>query len=299
MIKLEALRAFIAVAEAGNIKDAAAQLCRTPSAVSMALKNFEDELGSPLFETDRKNSLTALGGFILETGRLQVQSFDRTVGHIRAFADNKIGRLSIASVPSVAIHLLPSILPEFIRIRSTVDIELHDMDSGNVGAFVESGQADLGIAGRPSSPALIHFEALFRDPFKVVCGSDSALVALGRPVSWQDLSSEVLIRNGASESIDLPGYRALSERATITVRNVTSLLALARSGLGVTLLPALATRDLPDGVVALELAGTESIREVGLLSRKGTALNPVALAFRRLLLESMPEPERVEPMLER
>ena len=37
MIRLEALRAFVEVAECGNIRDAAEKLCRTPSALSMTL----------------------------------------------------------------------------------------------------------------------------------------------------------------------------------------------------------------------------------------------------------------------
>ena len=58
MIRLDALRALVAVAEHGNIKDAAEQLHRTTSALSMTLKQIEDRLGGPLFEADRKQTLT-------------------------------------------------------------------------------------------------------------------------------------------------------------------------------------------------------------------------------------------------
>jgi len=289
MIKLETLRTFVTVAEAGNIKDAAERLCRTASAVSMTLKQLEHEVGGALFETDRKNSLTPLGAFMLETGRLQIQNYDRMIDGIRAYARNRIGRLTLASVPSVAANLVPSLLPRFVLDRPGVEIELLDTDSRNVLRSVESGQADLGIAGRPLSRTTAAFEPLFRDRFKVICNAGCDLAAAGKLVDWADIENQGLILNGASDTIDAPGYKAVSEQASMYVRNVTSLLALAKSGFGVTLLPALAAVDLPEDVVALDLAEENMWRVVGLLSRSDTVLSPVALAFRAFILDEVPK----------
>ena len=54
-IKTDMLRYFVSVAEAGNLASAAKTLQRSPAAVSMMLKQLEEELGAPLFQTDRKN----------------------------------------------------------------------------------------------------------------------------------------------------------------------------------------------------------------------------------------------------
>ena len=56
-IGLSQLRVFEAVAKSGSLKDAAAQLGRTISAVSMTLKQLEAEVGAKLFEADRKKRL--------------------------------------------------------------------------------------------------------------------------------------------------------------------------------------------------------------------------------------------------
>lgn len=284
MIKLEALRVFVTVAEAGNIKDASEQLGRTASAISMALKQLEQEIGGPLFETDRKNALTALGAFMLETGRTQILSYDKAIATIRAFAQNRIGHLTIACVPSVAANIVPSLLSRFVADRPEVEVELFDIDSRNVRRMVEAGTADIGIAGQPGLDVLVAFEPLFRDRFKVICGSAGHMAQLGRPIDWSDLETEMLILNGASQKISAPEYQALSGRASITVRNVTSLIALTKSGPGVTLLPSLTATDLPDGVVALDLADIRAERVVGLITRRGAAPSPVAQAFRQLVL---------------
>ena len=288
MIKLEALRVFVTVAEAGNIKDAAEQLCRTASAISMTLKQLEEQIGGALFETDRKNSLTTLGSFMLETGQAQINNYDRAIGKIHAFAQSKIGRLSLASVPSVAANFVPTLLPGFVADRPGIEVELFDLDSRNVRRVVESGQADIGISGEPALNSLVSFEPLFRDRFKVICSSKSCLGQANRLIDWSDLEGETLIINGASEQIASPAYRKLSEKASFTVLNVTSLVALTKAGLGVTLLPALSTTDLPDGVVALDFADENIERMVGLLTRKGGTPSPVAIAFHDYLLNHTP-----------
>jgi len=288
MIKLEALRVFITVAEIGNIKEAAEKVCRTASAVSMTLKQLEQEVGGPLFESDRKNSLTALGSFVLQTGKAQINSYDKAIATIRAYAQNKIGNLTLACVPSVAASLIPLLLPEFIKERPGIEVELFDIDSRSVRLMLESGQADIGIAGKPKSGALVAFEPLFCDRFKVICSSKNPLVQLNRSIQWLDLTGKELILNGASDKISISEYRTLSDNASITVRNVTSLLALINAGMGVTLLPALAAIDLPENVVALELEDTNLTRTVGLIERHNTSRSPVALAFREFLLDTMP-----------
>ena len=44
-ISLTGMRSFVAVCEAGGVRAAADQIGRTPSAVSMTLKQLEDDIG--------------------------------------------------------------------------------------------------------------------------------------------------------------------------------------------------------------------------------------------------------------
>lgn len=289
MIKLEALRVFVTVAEIGNIREAAERIGRTPSAVSMALKQLEEELGAPLFESDRKNALTALGRFTLEHSRRQISGFDKALSTIRAFAQNQVGRLTIACVPSIAANLIPPLVTRFTADRPGVDFELFDTDSAGVAALVEAGQVDFGVSGPPRTAGVLRFEPLFRDRFKVVCSVEGALAQLERPASWADLEAETLIRNGSSDAIEAPQYRALAAKATLMVRNVTSLVAMAGAGLGVTLLPALSTLELPQNVRVCDLEDDGVRRTVGLVERKDVSSSPVATAFRSLLKREVAE----------
>ena len=289
MIKLEALRVFVTVAEIGNIKDAADAIGRTASAVSMTLKQLEDDIGGPLFQTDRKNSLTALGDLMLGLGREQIRSFDKSVITMRAFAHSRLGRLSIASVPSVATSVLPLILQSFLRERPQVQVELFDIDSAQVRRMVENGTADLGFAGSIKPGGGIDVTPLFSDQFKLLCHEESEICHLPAPIRWDDLKGANLIRNGASDRIETAGYRQLIEDSLFTVYNVTSLIAFVKAGLGYTVLPALSLTSQQDGVRILDLEDGEASREVGLLERRDVSPSPVAAAFRAYALRQIPE----------
>lgn len=287
MLRLEALRVFVTVADSGNIKDAAERVGRTPSAVSMTLKQIEERLGAPLFETDRKHRLTDLGRFVHKAAVVLLRDYERAVDLIEAYAQNRTGRLRLASVPSVATVLLPPVLGDFVAARPGVAIELIDTDSVGVRTLVENGQVDFGIGGAPPASAGLAFRPLFSDPFRLVCQAHSALVSCKGPLSWHTLESTEMIVNESARALASPAFQALAGRASLTVRNVASLLAMVQSGMGVTLLPALATASMPDTLRALALADPAAIRTVGLVARQGRVASPMAAAFQEALIAAV------------
>lgn len=280
-IRIELLRVFTTVAELGNISDAAHKLGRTPSAVSMALKQLEERIGGALFESDRKSRLTALGEFVVAVSRGELMRYDQAIRSMRAFAENRIGRLDIACVPSVASELLPEVIKRFVLEYPGIELDLRDTDSRSVEAAVEKEQVEVGIAGRPRVDGPVEFEILFRDRFVVVCAAESAVASLGDTADWGDLEHLPLITNGAAAAILAPEYQRLAARSRLMVRNVTSLLALVRGNVGITFLPDLSVPRDETGVRTVRLAGDPIFREVGLLKRRGRVLSPAASAFFR------------------
>ena len=196
-------------------------------------------------------------------------------------ADFRSGKLRIASVPSVAAMLMPRVLQGFLQRRPDVEVDLVDTDSTDVRLLVETGQVDLGIASLGGDAPGLVAEPMFRDPFLLVCRADSALLARGEVLDWPDLAGETLILNEAARGLSSPGFRALAAQARFSVRNVTSLIAMVQAGMGVTLLPGLATANLPGTLSARRLADPACLRSVGLFRREGRVQSPVAEAFCR------------------
>jgi len=281
MLRLESLRTFVEVADHGNIKAASEKLYRTPSALSMTLKQIEERLGCALFETDRKSSLTDMGQFLYAQSVVLLRDYDRAMERIQAQSKARSGRLRIASVPSVAAMLLPPMLQEFLKDRPDLDIDLVDTDSTDVRLLVETGQVDFGIAGTGLDVPGIACEPIFREPFKLICRSDSLLALESRAADWSDFSGFPLILNEAARALHAPEFQRLAVDARFSVRNVTSLLAMVNAGMGITLLPTLATVNLPSPLTTRPLRDTACYRTVSIHWREGKVLSPVANIFRR------------------
>ena len=289
MIRTEALRVFVTVAECGNIRDAADRLFRTQSAISMTLKQVEDHLGAPLFESDRKHSLTELGSYVAGVARVLLRDHDTAIDLIEQYAFGNTGRLRIASVPSVAALLIPEMLAKFVADRPAAEIDLVDTDSADVRKLVATGQADLGIASMGVEDAGLILTPIFEDSMQLVCLANSALADRTGPVDWSDLEDVSLILNETTRGIQAQDFQAIAAKTKLRVRNVTSLLAMVRAGIGVTLLPGLATVGLPSMLVARALSDLSCRRQVCMLRREGRVQSPLAHAFQEHFASAITE----------
>lgn len=187
--------------------------------------------------------------------------------------------MRLASVPSVAVTLVPAALQSFLRDRPGVQIDLVDTNSTNVCHLVETGQADLGIAGAMEPTAGLSFEPLFSDPMALVCRADAVPGQGGPAVRWEDMEGLPFILNETTCNLRSEAFQRLVRQSTLSVRNVTSLLAMVQAGMGVTLLPALATTSLPGALTAVHIDDPACRRQVGIWRRTGHVESPLTGAF--------------------
>ena len=98
-----------------------------------------------------------------------------------------------------------------------------------------------------------------------------------------------MILNETLSGLATPEFRTLAAQARLSVRNLTSLLAMVQADAGDTILPGLATRALPSGVVTRPLADPACQRRVSLLVRDGRTPSPIAAAFIDMLCDALPD----------
>lgn len=275
-IKIEMLRCFAAVVESGNLAGAAARLNRSPSAVSMMLKQLEDHLGKPLFETDRKRDLSPLGRFVIEQARIELRQFDRSVQSIEEYARAGIGVVRVAAVPSVAGTVLPTAFETFLERHPNVQVSLRDMNSAGVLEALDQERADIGVATVSDSAWTSGRTHLFDDEFGLICRPDHALAADDEPVRWEELEKENFIGNELCESIRSPVSQALCRQARLVIYNTGSLLAMVKAGLGVTVLPRTVIELHPGETVFRSIDDPSAVRRIDLLYRSGNAASPLA-----------------------
>jgi DNA-binding transcriptional LysR family regulator len=98
-ISVTGMRSFVAVCEAGGVRAAADQVGRTPSAVSMTLKQLEDDIGAPLFEGERRGALSPVGRILLEEARAMIAHYDRVCPATRCAANRPSSPALFQSLP--------------------------------------------------------------------------------------------------------------------------------------------------------------------------------------------------------
>ncbi len=283
-IKIEMLRCFTMVATHGSLSDAADALGRTPSAVSMMLKQFEDHVGTALFETARKSRLTPIGELILTQARREVDHFQNTVSVIEGLSRSELGYLRLAVTPSIATTVLPAVIKAFATTYPKVQIDLRDMDSAAIARELGDERADIGIGSLPEIEGMTRTE-LFSDAFGVVCRKDHPLAKNWDQLTWRTMDDHTIIANGLCAQITDPDFAPILARSRLMVPNTASLLGLVRQEVGITVLPRLAVAGLLDEFAFLPLVDVTARRVVHLMSRPENLLMPAARAFLKLLAE--------------
>ena len=237
-IKLEMLRVFREVAEKGSLAGAADALGRTPSAVSMMLAQLEADVGAPLFETDRKNRLTALGQVVLDEATRATDAFGRSVDAIRRNASSLAGTVRVAAVPSATVTILPDVIAAYRRARPDVRLEISDLDSTSVARRLRLDEADIGIVSTGVADTG-RGELILEDELGLVCRADgpTAQRADKTGATWTLVGIEPLIANPLAELVGHPSVRAGLDACNIEARNTLTLLSFVGAGLGVTILP--------------------------------------------------------------
>lgn len=282
-IKIEMLRCFKAVADSGSLAAAADALGRTPSAVSMMLRQFEDHVGAPLFEAKRKARLTALGELVRAEAQRELAHFDTTVAAIEGLAQAQGGYVRLAVTPSVAQAILPPVLRAFAARHPGVRLDLRDTDSASIHEDLLAGRADIGLATLPALPGFER-HLLLSDRFGVVCRADHLLAQDRASVTWADLNGIPFIANGLCKQIDDPYFAPILANSALNAITTASILALVRAGMGVTLLPELAVRPGHEDVAFLPLADDTVRRDIWMATPPVETLTPAAQALIRTIL---------------
>src|SRR5205085_8975347 len=117
-MEIRQLRAFLAIAEAKTFTAGARRVNVTQAAISMQIRQLEDEVGLPLFtRTPRRVILTEAGERLIDRARKILREHDIAIEEIAEVAGAEYGRLRVGSASAeCAAQQLPQILQQ-IRKR--------------------------------------------------------------------------------------------------------------------------------------------------------------------------------------
>ncbi len=149
---LRQLRNFVAVAEQGNISQAAKKIFLTQSALSRQIRALEDEVGHPLLERQAHSiRLTATGELLLREGRELLHQADQMLERVRIAGSGV--RLRIGYSPSLAAGLLSAAVETFTQSHPQAQVDLLDLSSAGMLAGLQNGSLDVAVSVGQQRPA--------------------------------------------------------------------------------------------------------------------------------------------------
>ena len=150
MITLKQLHYALAVEQTLHFKKAAEACFVSPSTLSNALTELEQQIGIQIFERDNKKVIvTALGKAVLEKAQtIKIQADD-----IQKLGQNQDGELSgplkIGVIPTIGPYLLPVVLPAINRDYPKLQLDIIEDQSDVLVNEVRRGDLDLAILALP------------------------------------------------------------------------------------------------------------------------------------------------------
>lgn len=304
-ITLKQLRAFCAVASNGSFTAAASQIGLSQPALTMIIRQLEEEAGVSLLDrTTRRVTLSAEGEEFLPTATRLLGDFELAIDDLQKLADQRRGRVGCATVSSVATEVVPSAVREFRKHYPMMSLHVVDDSSGGVCRRVRRNEVDFGLASRDSQDPELDFTLALRDPLGLVARADHPLMKGKSPLSWRELENCEILGLGADTG---PG-QALRQLASLPdslrlpkleVSNASALDAMLHAGLGVAVLPALAYRTGHRRPLSFRpLAEPTPMRSIYFISRKMRSISRAAEAFKAIMLAQIEALAREHPWIE-
>lgn len=299
-MEIRQLKAFLAIAEAKTFTAGARRVNVTQAAISMQIRQLEEEVGLQLFtRTPRRVILTEAGEYLLERARKILREHDSALAEIAEVAGAEFGRLRIGTASGTfAMNQLPAILQSLKAKFPNSELTVSSGTSQRLVDKMMHGELDTAFVSLPVDNSNISTESLFADEIVAIAHPDHPL-ANEKYISAATLAGENLVlgeRGGNTRRMIDEFFAAANVRPNITMElsRQEAVNRMVENNLGVGMAGAKSVaREIQDGkLISWLIEGAEIQWELGLARLRGGHFSPIAKEFVRLCKESFVEREK-------
>jgi len=275
MITLKQLKYLSALEQYRHFGRAAEACAISQPALSMQIRDLEEDLGVKLVERRPGDvTLTEIGievarrGDHLLSGARDLEDFARHRGRLLT------GNLSLGIIPTLAPYVLPKILPELQKRHRDLTVELRETQTRQLLDELVRGSLDVVLLALPLEETELETLELFEDQFLLAVPSDDPRAPGTRIKTTEvDATQLILLEEGHCLRDQALAYCGTDRRGSALGLGATSLatvMQMVASGFGITLVPKVAADvEVRDGrVKLLDFAQPQPGRTVGLAWRR-------------------------------
>lgn len=251
MLDLQQLRYFVAVAETGNVGQAAQLLHISQSPLSRQIQQLETRLGLVLFTREKKRlRLTAAGREWLDEARALLAHAARVQQRAAEAGRGEAGTLVVGYVAG-AVHagVLGAALRHFRHEVPAARLQLRSLRSAEQFDALQLGELDVGYTyAAPEGLQGLVSSAVAEEPFVLAVGSEHPLAT----ADTLDLNGQVLVGplslSARAELLRACAAQGWSPDLRHEAADPAAALGLVAAGLGAALVQASLSASAPAGV---------------------------------------------------
>ena len=245
------LKYMLLVAEHKNFTTAANKSFVTQPTLSIQIQKLEEELGTKIFNRNTKPVLlTEIGKKIVQQAQRIIEESSRMTDIVAQEKGFIGGEFKLGILPTVMPTLLPKFLNNFIKKYPKVDIKIEELTTDNICKKINDGHLDAGIAATPLLRDNIIEKSLYYEPFVGYVPSYFPFHK-NKNIEIDDLNlSDLLIledghcfRNHVLNLCEINENKI--KKFDLKSGGFETLIHLADTGLGMTILPYLNAMILP------------------------------------------------------
>ncbi|THU05491.1 LysR family transcriptional regulator [Lampropedia puyangensis] len=299
-IKYRALKAFLLVAQTRSFTYAANDLGVTQPSLTALIHDLEETVGMRLFERSTRHvELTEAGGEFLSRIMRPLGDIEDAYASAVTHAKGEIGSISIGSLPSAAMGMLPIAMAQLRRSHPALRTKIIEMHNDQLLEMIRSNQIECAIGAMTESTQDLDFEPLIGDAFYLIVYPSHAFESRQR-LYWRNIQKKELIvlAQGSNaraqierELPDLDGEEKNEPQYDVT--HIVTALNLVRQQVGVTVVPGLSMLGLHlNGLHIKRLQDANAQRRIGIIKRKGKFLSPATTMLLNTLRSIAPSVEK-------
>ena len=255
------LKYFLMVAEELNITRAAERLYISQQSLSNHISNMERELDVKLFTRSPKLSLTYAGGLLVETATQILDLYSQYQTKVGDINRHYLGMLRVGISHTCGLALMPDILPKFRQEFPLVEFSLFEGNSTQLEDELSHGRVDLIICFQPIMMDGVRTEPLTEQRLVMVvpraftdelfgerAEEVRAQFAQGADIGAFQQVPFILIKRGNRTRNIIDQYFSryyFKPKLILETENTVTTLAMAQSGIGITICPELFLRAIP------------------------------------------------------
>src|SRR5436190_1385661 len=303
VMDIRQLKAFVAIAESGTFTAGAVRVHVTQAAISMQIRQLENETGARLFvRAPRKVILTEAGEKLLERAYVILREHDAALEEMAALTGAHKGRLRIGSASAmVSGDPLPQILRELRKTFAKVETSVSSGTSEELVQQVLAGDLDVAFVSLPVEARGIQTELLSED-YLVAIASPRHKLARQKVVSAYALAGEKLIlgeRGGNTRRLidQFFSQAGVSAKVIMELSRLSGIKRMVEEDMGVGIVPLQSVREEVAGGTLIRwwIEGAQINWQLGIARLVGGYESPIHQTFLGLCRDHFKQPTSNPP----